>query len=344
MPAYGATPNLRWQSLHADHAKCWSDLTLVEARADGVRQAYSASQLEQILTSANFNPAAQTVGVWRDQDLVAASVIWPGEEPRFDGLGEIEITLSVDPRHRGQGIEESLLTLCEALGALAAKRFLPARYVFRVEDHSQHSWKKELLSSRQYSLNRTFHVMERRTGAQISGSRPEPPAGVVVCDASLVPIEGIRVAHNAAFSQHWGSSPVSVDRWTQTMRLTSTRLDLSRVALDSNNQVLSYALVGQFAPHELHVLLVGTRPQHQGRGLGRAVLSEVLQLADGDPSITKVVIEVDSDRESPASGLYMSFGFKVVSAHCAYEKLCGPPLDTPDDTPESKDQESPDNV
>ncbi|HXV91833.1 MAG TPA: ribosomal protein S18-alanine N-acetyltransferase [Pseudonocardia sp.] len=76
--------------------------------------------------------------------------------------------------------------------------------------------------------------------------------------------------------------------------------------------------VGGHAEAEIHTLGVG--PQHQGRGIGRALLHGLLAVAD--TARAAVFLEVRTDNEA-ARGLYESEGFTVVGLRRRYYRPSG---------------------
>src|SRR5699024_10330228 len=71
--------------------------------------------------------------------------------------------------------------------------------------------------------------------------------------------EATRLAHNDAFASHWGSAPISAQRWKGVVTGNAARPSLARVAVDAGGTVLAYCTTGQWVEGELYVTLVGTR-------------------------------------------------------------------------------------
>ncbi len=68
-------------------------------------------------------------------------------------------------------------------------------------------------------------------------------------------------------------------------------------------------------PGEAEVHTIGVDPDHQGRGIGRALLAGLLDAADGIGAVT--FLEVRTDNE-PALALYRAAGFVVVGTRRRY--------------------------
>lgn len=71
---------------------------------------------------------------------------------------------------------------------------------------------------------------------------------------------------------------------------------------------------------EAEVHTIGVDPSHQGRGIGRALLRELLDVADA--AAATVFLEVRTDNE-PAHALYASEGFAVVGLRRNYYRPSG---------------------
>ena len=71
---------------------------------------------------------------------------------------------------------------------------------------------------------------------------------------------------------------------------------------------------------EAEVHTIGVDPSHQGRGIGRALLRELLALADAQRAT--VFLEVRTDN-GPARALYESEGFTVVGLRRRYYRPSG---------------------
>jgi ribosomal-protein-alanine N-acetyltransferase len=71
---------------------------------------------------------------------------------------------------------------------------------------------------------------------------------------------------------------------------------------------------------EAEVHTIGVDPAHQGRGIGRALLRELLAVADVERAT--VFLEVRTDN-APAQALYASEGFTVVGLRRGYYRPSG---------------------
>ncbi len=74
--------------------------------------------------------------------------------------------------------------------------------------------------------------------------------------------------------------------------------------------------LGRTPPFEYEVHTIGVDPAHQGRGIGRRLLDELLAFADGGA----VYLEVRTDNEA-AIALYRSTGFEQIGLRRRYYRV-----------------------
>ena len=92
-------------------------------------------------------------------------------------------------------------------------------------------------------------------------------------------------------------------------------------ARSSAGLLIGYAGIsrlGRKAPFEYEVHTIGVDPAYQGQGIGRRLLNDLLEFADGGV----VYLEVRTDNEA-ALGLYRSVGFEQVGLRRRYYRISG---------------------
>ncbi|MBB3049102.1 ribosomal-protein-alanine N-acetyltransferase [Prauserella isguenensis] len=90
-----------------------------------------------------------------------------------------------------------------------------------------------------------------------------------------------------------------------------------------DEHVLGYAglaVMGKRGDHETSLHTIGVRPEHQGSGLGKALLRAVLEKAD--ELAAPVFLEVRTDNDS-AIGLYEKHGFRRLGVRKGYYQPSG---------------------
>jgi putative acetyltransferase len=111
----------------------------------------------------------------------------------------------------------------------------------------------------------------------------------------------------------------SAEIWRK--RLAEPKLDeFSLVALVGGRIVGSAGLhrTAQ-SPRRAHAMLLGmaVMSEHQGRGVGNALMKALLEIADGWLTVTRLELTVFTDNER-AIALYRKHGFELEGTHKAY--------------------------
>ncbi len=94
------------------------------------------------------------------------------------------------------------------------------------------------------------------------------------------------------------------------------------VAARDGDRLVGYAGIarlGRIPPFEYEVHTIGVDPDHQGRGIGRLLLADLLEFA-GRGGV--VFLEVRTDNDA-AIALYESVGFVAVGLRKRYYKVSG---------------------
>lgn len=242
----------------------------------------------------------------------------------------------VDTDWRARGIGRQLLDWqrARARGNVAELRAadthaatLPARIGTFAEE--QEDAKARLLTAAGFAPRRWFDVM-RRPITEADASLPDPvlPAGLAVVRYTADVSERVRLAHNEAFLDHWGSNPATAESW----RIGHEEDDAFRpassfVVLDSSSAgrpVAGYVLNDEYVEEwavlghaEGYVGTLGVVRAWRGRGLARALrqLSAREFARLGHPAMA---LDVDADNPSGAGRLYTSFGFVRASRSTYY--------------------------
>lgn len=150
---------------------------------------------------------------------------------------------------------------------------------------------------------------------------PEGPIGdTVPVNQSDEHEEAVRLAHNAAFADHWGSATITAEEWHHHWVSRSGRPALSTLALAPDGTVLSYVLAGQYVPRILYVAIVGTSPAARGRGLAAACLTRTMNRAAVAGEFDTVQLDVDSDSPTGATRLYERLGFATTKTLAAMQR------------------------
>lgn len=319
--------DLRWGRLDAAAVTAWTELSNLLAEADGTGEFYDAEDLAEELEEAGFTPATDSWAVWDGDRMVAFGQLRVGHTRDAEGRVRAHLGGGVAPGHRGRGIGRELAGRMERRALdLAAERHPGVPSYWRADGGLDGSTARALWLRRGYEVVRWFNLL----------ARPLPGAPLVVPAAAAELVspgqgdeERVRVAHNQAFADHWGSSPQAPGPWHDSWAARANRFDLSTLALAPDGSVLAYVLVGRWVEGELFVNLVGTVPGGRGRGLGAACLARTLRLAAATGEFDRAELEVDSESPTGATRLYERLGFTVKRTFAAMQRDASGPHEQP---------------
>jgi ribosomal protein S18 acetylase RimI-like enzyme len=130
--------------------------------------------------------------------------------------------------------------------------------------------------------------------------------------------ERLRLAHNEAFADHWGSEPLTPEMWGRNfVGDPFFRGDLSFVAFDGE-EVAGYAVNYVAEPdweatgvHEGWVGQLGVRRPWRKRGLATALLVRSME-AFRAAGLEAAILGVDADNPTGALGVYERAGFRPI--------------------------------
>ncbi|MEK9839497.1 MAG: GNAT family N-acetyltransferase, partial [Ilumatobacter sp.] len=205
------------------------------------------------------------------------------------------------------------------------------RLVMRTHRPSTSTAAASILSARGFTVARYFTDMHRSTTEPPTVDLPD---GYEIATWDNERAEELRELKNLAFSDHWGSTPTSVESWDETISSSPTRLDLSRTVSTANGEIVGLLLTRRH-PSDDEILgapyawmdLIATHPAHRGRGIAAAMIADALR-AYREEGISRAALEVDADSPTGADRLYVGLGFEPWRAtetdEMEVEPLTGP--------------------
>ncbi len=274
-------------------------------------QVASIDEIHEIFDDPHLDPKEDMRLACVDGRAVGWGYVW--HHPSGERLERAYLFGTVHPDWRGRGIGRTIFAwqLERARAALATYRDLP-RFIKTA------AW--DWLTDAQHLYER-FGFQAVRWFDELL--RPlDPPleitgvAGVDVTAWRTDQAEEVRLLHNRAFADHWGSGSIDPDAWTNRLAGYGTRLDLSVIAL-AGEEVVGYS-INEVYPEDEELLgrrdgwigTLGVDRNHRGSGIASALIAASLEHFRR-AGLTHASIGVDADSPTGAHRLYRRLGFEM---------------------------------
>lgn len=299
----------RWAPLSDADVPAWADLVNHLAVVDGTEEFFQEEDLREELHFPHFDPATDTLAVWDGTVMVAFASVTVPRTPDNEGLGRGFVDGGVRESHRGQGLGTALMDRMEPRAVeLVTERHPDRPSYLRGSGGLEGSSASALLERRGYRVVRYYNELVRPLDGAVEVPSVE---GVQLVSPQVEHEEAVRVAHNDAFRDHWGSGEQTPESWHQNWTGRAARGEVSTLAVTPEGRVLAYVLCSEWVDRELYVNLVGTVRDARGRGLARAALLRTIDLAARSGAYDTIELGVDSQNPSGATRLYETVGFTL---------------------------------
>ena len=300
-------------------------LTAAEA-VDHTGEHFAAEDLTEWWVNELVDLSRDGVAVCDGETIVGyATVVAP---PTFRDAFGVHLEGRVHPERRGEGIGRALLAWQLARGEqVHAERHPEAPARLTVTAYTSMPSLEALLRRAGLEQLRWFFHM----GRLLTDLPPVP----VVEGVDLGPFtwnrdDEVRLAHNVAFTDHYGSSERDGTSWEVMFTgQRAFRPDLSVLAVERGlvvGYVLTYVYESDTAAtgrRSAYYGQIGVLPAARGRGLARAMIAEALRVAAaGDCQAAG--LQVDGENSSGALRLYEGLGFATTHTQLSWSRRLAP--------------------
>lgn len=262
-----------------------------------------------------------------DGELAGYAVVYPA--PTARDVQRLFVTGGVHPTWRGRGLGRRILDWqlerAESMHR-EVRPHLPA--LVQAGGMDRNDPQGRVLRRAGFEPVRWWYEMCRDLSEPLPAAATTGDWDFVPFDASLD--EVVRLAHNEAFADHWGSSGVDQESWRQRFcAAQGFRPELSLLALDGD-EIAAYLLsfvhdaeIAATGVRAAHVGYLGTRPAWRRRGLGKALLCRAL-CGYRDAGYVTARLVVDTENGSGALDIYRRSGFEVDRRWVTYGRRLPP--------------------
>ena len=291
----------------------WDDLESVTrlftsiSGAGGTEKETDSDLVRQTLSHPSVRPETNMTLAHSGSDLVGYYQLFP-EVP----ISRAVVAGGVLESFRGQGIGRRLLH--EALSEVEALDVS----VLHIQASADAADARHLLESEGFKQVKDYWQM-RWSGGELPELNLRPNFRLKAFTLGEDE-EMLTELQNAAFGQHWGFCPNTVDEIAARVRIANTDPDGIIFVMDGDrpagyNWTLRnenrYGKVG-------FVSMTGVHPEYRGNGLGTAVVVTGMEYLR-DQGVDAVELEVDSEN-TPARELYLKLGYRQVHHSVWFER------------------------
>ena len=324
--------SLRWRALSYADIDSWHALVHRVAEQDQPDWVEQRADLEQALRASKNDARKDTLAGF-DADGVPRAY---GRVSMNRGSSLIHGAGAVDPAWRRQGIGRALFAWQAARATARLRQAGRTDGVLRSYVEERNPSHLALLTASGSSIVRYFTEMTRPLDQPI----PELsfPPGLHLVDFTHTGsgdiVELVRLAHNDAFQDHWGSEARDQESWQFTVTHPEIRDDWSLALLDATRGEVAAYQLGSHDPASRELLghsegytdLLGVRRSWRGRGLAPALLAEAMRRYRA-AGMENAGLGVDTDNPSGALGLYERMGYVPTQRSVVFDLELSAPTD-----------------
>ena len=306
--------HLHERPLRLDDSAAITALLRAVEQAEPTDEVYSEEDVVEEMSGQGIDLQRGSVAVLDGDDLIAfgAVNITPSEEEwRANLFGAVHPERS----RRGIGTRIVQLSVDQATAWRDADRpDLPGELRMWVPE--QRVGTAALAVAQGFATWRWFLRMRRELAEPLPA--PAEVAGYAIRGYTDADSEATRLAYNASFADHWGSSPRDPARWREDVVGTSFRPEHSYLAVGDTGAVDGFVIVDEFVAETEtfgfrtgYVHLVGTVRSARGKGIASALLTRALtsMAADG---YRRSELGVDAASPTEAGRVYERLGYRPV--------------------------------
>ncbi|MHA7263825.1 GNAT family N-acetyltransferase [Arthrobacter sp. TMN-37] len=312
--------SLTWRPIDAQDIGPWHELILRMAAEDKPDWIEERADLEQALGSSKNDPREDTILGLDAEGTVRAF----GRVSMNPDSVKVHSAGGVDPAWRRRGIGRAVFAWQKHRARARLARAGVEGGVLRTYVEERNPSHVALLELTGSTVVRYFTEMTRPLADPI-------PELAIPAELDLVTFhdaisDGVRLAHNDAFADHWGSEPRDDESWGFVTAHPEFRADWSLALVDRETGAVAAYQMASYDPGSIELLgraegytdLLGVRRAWRGRGLAPALLAEAMRRFRAG-GMDSAGLGVDTENPTGALGLYERMGYRPTQRSLVFD-------------------------
>ncbi|MFI5612028.1 GNAT family N-acetyltransferase [Amycolatopsis sp. NPDC051903] len=299
---------LTWRPLTREDAQASADLLNAMETVDGLGENYTAQDTLQELIDPYTDLERASLAAFDGDVLVGFMKIQ--FKPPAEEVHRVFLDGGVHPGYRRRGVGTTLVEAgVTAAKAVHARHHPASRLAVDVHKAEQIAGVAELVRSQGFVPVRYFQRVEHPLGDALPAV--VVPEGLVLEPWSPENAGDFLATRNAAYRDHWGAAPMTLDAWQNKITNHTFRPELSFLLRHGTGGAAAGVLVtltweGDVALtgiRDAHFMVIGTRREDRNRGVASALIAHALRGAAAE-GYDRASANVDSSRPFGGAGLF----------------------------------------